>query len=372
MKLLRIKTSNFKNCEKDTVIDLVAKSKKTSEDKEYELQEIAEDLYIYSVGAFIGKNASGKTTALEILDCCYDILGTFTLENKHYSYDDIELEMIFYHEGFLYRYTTILKEDPTSMNKAVFVNQHLYKKQYFKTKINSIYDLSEYKEITNLTQLPEDTSIVFFILKKKQVQSVFFNSEDMGIHTYQRVFMLLKMYSISDTILTSIVRIFDNNIHSIEMIDEHNYRVDICGNVRILSDKELLYILSSGTTKGLLLYTLAVASLKTGFTLLIDEAETHFHKTLVENLLSLYMDKNVNKHNASLLFSTHYCEVLDLLNRHDNIWVCQSNEKVMIKNMYEYFNIRSGILKSKCFYNNTFQTAVNYEDLMDLKRNLMR
>lgn len=28
MKLLRIKTSNFKNCEKDTVIDLVAKSKK--------------------------------------------------------------------------------------------------------------------------------------------------------------------------------------------------------------------------------------------------------------------------------------------------------------------------------------------------------
>ncbi len=84
------------------------------------------------------------------------------------------------------------------------------------------------------------------------------------------------------------------------------------------------------------------------------------------------MDKNVNKHNASLLFSTHYCEVLDLLNRQDNIWVCQSNEKVMIKNMYEYFNIRSGILKSKCFYNNTFQTAVNYEDLMDLKRNLMR
>ena len=73
--------------------------------------------------------------------------------------------MIFYHEGFLYRYTTILKEDPTSMNKAVFVNQHLYKKQYFKTKINSIYDLSEYKEITNLTQLPEDTSIVFFILR---------------------------------------------------------------------------------------------------------------------------------------------------------------------------------------------------------------
>lgn len=51
-------------------------------------------------------------------------------------------------------------------------------------------------------------------------------------------------------------------------------------------------------------------------------------------MLSLYMDKTVNRHGATLLFSTHYCEVLDLFNRQDNIWVCQSNDKVAIKNMY--------------------------------------
>ncbi len=50
MKLLRVKASHFKNCQDDTVIDLVAKSKKTTEDKEYELQEIAEGLYVYSMG----------------------------------------------------------------------------------------------------------------------------------------------------------------------------------------------------------------------------------------------------------------------------------------------------------------------------------
>lgn len=32
MKLLRVKASHFKNCQDDTVIDLVAKSKKTTED----------------------------------------------------------------------------------------------------------------------------------------------------------------------------------------------------------------------------------------------------------------------------------------------------------------------------------------------------
>ena len=46
MKLLRVRASNYKNCCDDLTIDFVAKSKKTSEDKEYELQEIAEDLYV--------------------------------------------------------------------------------------------------------------------------------------------------------------------------------------------------------------------------------------------------------------------------------------------------------------------------------------
>ena len=86
------------------------------------------------------------------------------------------------------------------------------------------------------------------------------------------------------------------------MLDEHNYRVTICNQEKFLSDKELLYMLSSGTTKGIILYTLVVASLQQGFDLLIDEAEAHFHKTLVENMLSLYMDKKVNRHGATLLF----------------------------------------------------------------------
>ena len=44
MKLLRVCATGFKNCCDDFTIDLVAKSKKTTEDKEYELQEIADQL----------------------------------------------------------------------------------------------------------------------------------------------------------------------------------------------------------------------------------------------------------------------------------------------------------------------------------------
>ena len=52
--------------------------------------------------------------------------------------------------------------------------------------------------------------------------------------------------------------------------------------------------------------------------------------------------------------------------------MCQSSNKIAIKNMYESFEVRSGLLKSKRFYNNAFQTAVNYDELMNLKRKLMK
>ena len=116
---------------------MIAKSKKTTEDKEYELQEIAERLYVFSIGAFVGQNASGKTTALELLDCCYDILGKFGLENKHYSYEGVQLEIILYHEGYIYKYITCLKADSTLSNRATFANQHIYRKKYYKRNIKS-------------------------------------------------------------------------------------------------------------------------------------------------------------------------------------------------------------------------------------------
>ena len=68
MKLLRVKANHFKNSCDGFTIDLTSKSRKTAEDKEYELQEIAPELHVFNTAAFIGKNASGKTTAIELLD----------------------------------------------------------------------------------------------------------------------------------------------------------------------------------------------------------------------------------------------------------------------------------------------------------------
>ena len=372
MKLLRVKANHFKNCCDDFTVDLTAKSRKTAEDKEYELQEIAPDLHVFNTAAFIGKNASGKTTAIELLDCAYSILGDFRLEDKHYSFDGVELEIVFYHDGFLYLYETALSSGNTMGNQAVFRNEHIRRKAYFKTNLKEIFDRDGYEEMKNPGDLPEDTSSVFFVLKKKKTRAVFFDSFSGGADTYQLLFRALKNYGIGMDVLAKIIRIFDGNIKELIRVDDHNYRVVTENEERVMSDTQLIYFLSSGTTKGILLYTLMAASLQEGFDLLVDEVENHFHKTLVENMISLYKDRKVNRNHATLIFTTHYCELLDQMGRQDNIWICNANGKIHLTNMYEDYNIRPILLKSKQYYNNAFRTAVNYGDLMEFKKLLKK
>ena len=345
MKLLHVIANNFKNCNDSFEIDFVSKSKKTAEDKEYELQEIADDLHVYNTMAFIGKNASGKTTAVELLDACYSILGDFRLDGKPYSYENVELCIDFYHDGFIYRYETILKNADSIASKAIFMKQRLRKKKYYKSKVKDLYHDEDFVDVEITGELPEDTSILFFVLKKKETRAVYFDSFGNGADTYRLIFATLKDYHIRPALLVKVISIFDENIHDLQM-------------------------LSSGTTKGMLLYILMAASLQQGFDLIIDEIENHFHKTLVENMISLYKDKTVNRNNATLIFTTHYCELLDLFNRQDNIYIAKSNDKVYLTNMYDGFNIRSELLKSRQFYNNVFLTAVNYDELMQLKKEL--
>ena len=46
-------------------------------------------------------------------------------------------------------------------------------------------------------------------------------------------------------------------------------------------------------------------------------------------------------------------------------------EKIKLENMHEDYKFRSELRKSNKFYNNEFNTNVNYDALMDFKKELM-
>lgn len=97
IKLLKIKASRYKHCEDGIDISFILLSRKSEEDRTYELNEIDQGLYSFSTTTIIGKNASGKTSILNLFKDVYKILGTFQIRNKPISISDTIIEVTLYY-----------------------------------------------------------------------------------------------------------------------------------------------------------------------------------------------------------------------------------------------------------------------------------
>lgn len=378
MKLLKIVANNFKLCDKDFTISFIPTGNKSAADKEFELKEIAEDLYAFSTLGIIGKNASGKTTVVELLSVVYDIFSNFRINSSKnvFRFIDkpINLDITFYNEGIVYRYITDLYKNTSSVDTTTifFKNEKLYKREYKKAHVRELFDYEKFDEIKPEIKLPEDTSMLYLLLKSITLRGIYCPSDDYLYRDYAQSFNIYKLLDNNLTIITSLLKMFDEHLSNIEMINENKYRIIYTNKTtKEVSDAELYEILSSGTTKGFGLFTFVVYSLRTGADLIIDEIENHFHKMLVENLVNLYKDKSVNKKNATLIFTTHYCEILDLFNRSDNIYISKYDKAITLENMHQDYKFRTELSKSNKFYQNAFNTNISYDALMAFKKELM-
>lgn len=67
--------------------------------------------------------------------------------------------------------------------------------------------------------------------------------------------------------------------------------------------------------------------LETGSIVIIDEINSSLHPLLVRKLINVFNDRNINKNNAQLIFSTHDTSILDKdLFRRDQIWFTEKDE----------------------------------------------
>lgn len=378
MKLLRVVANNFKLCEKDFSISFIPIGNKTSDDKEFELQEIAEDLFAFSTLGIIGKNASGKTTTVELLSIVYDIFSNYRINSSKNIFKFIEntvnLDITFFHNGIVYRYVTDLVKNINSVDNTsiFFKNEKLYKRTYKKVHARNIFEYDKYDEINFEVKLPEDTSMIYSLLNDITLRGIYCSSDDYMYRNYVNAFNMYKLLDNNLAIITSLLKMFDEHLKNIKMINDNKYKIVYTNGLnKEVSNSELYEILSSGTTKGFGLFTFVVYSLKTGADLIIDEIENHFHKTLVENLVNLYKDKSVNKKNATLIFTTHYCEILDLFGRSDNIYISKYEDAIKLENMHKNYKFRTELSKSNKFYGNEFNTNVSYDALMNFKKELM-
>lgn len=375
MKLLKIIIKNYKLLDNEFTLELTPTGKKNIEDKEFELIEIAPNLYTFATMAIIGKNASGKTTALEALSIAYDILSNFKIKNNltHIKNNNkpVHIEIYFYHNAYLYYYTTDLEYE-FSNDIVIFKNEKLYNSMYYKSYSKDIFNLNKYQEIKFEKFLPSDTSIIYNILNKIQMRGLYYFSDLEIVNALDQIIELYDAFK-NPNLFSKVISLLDDHIKDIKKDNNNKFTVIFNDNTKITKTKsDLFYMLSSGTIKGIYLYIQILTSLMSGADVLVDEIEIHFQRTIIDNIISLFKDKKINKHNSTLIFSTHYPELLDLTNRTDNIIILkQDNKKIIAEKMHDY-NLRSDTIKSKKVYENHFNTLVNYEALMTLKKEILK
>lgn len=384
LDLLRVKVDGFKMLEDGFTIDFTNKARVNQMDKETEIIEIKKNLYTFRTLAVVGKNSSGKSTVLSLILKVLIFLQTGRWEylSRDFKKENIKLDLVFYLKDYLYNYHVVLnrpKDDEATASPIVYstiTDEKLFRLEYDpvrgKKNIDELFINGE--EISSeLNSTLKDTSAITKITDGEVIIDEFSNNNISGFDkTILRKTFFSSLNSCGNELVASIIKLLDESIEYIKYENDLVKFKRFDEDEMIMTDKELTLILSAGTFRGVELYIRGINALKKGKTLVVDEIENCFPKTLVFNLINIFNDEKINKKNAKLIFSTHYIEILDYLDRRDGIFITHKEKGIInIKNLYQDYDVRTELSKSKQFDNNVFDTAINYKQLLEVRRKLV-
>ena len=384
LNLLKIRANGYKMLEDNFELNLTSRTRVYQEEKEKEMYEIDKGLYTFRTLAFVGGNSSGKSTVLSLMLKVLLFLQTGRWEyvQREFNKDVINIETLFYLDGYLYNYNFSLgKIDINNISPAnkysPLVNERLLKLKYDKIRgiknLDLIYDNGDdISELFNSSL--NDTSAIIKITNNNVLVDDFNNNNISNFNeTIVRNTFFTSLNSCDKKLVSSIIKLLDDSIEYIIYDNtDHVYFKRINESERIIPQAELLAILSAGTFRGVELFIRCINALKNGKVFIVDEIENCFQKNLVFNLLFLFNDSKLNSKGAQLLFSTHYVEILDYLSRRDSIFIThKNNSKITVNNLYSDYEVRTELSKSKQFDNNVFNTSLNYKQVLEVRRNLV-
>lgn len=142
---------------------------------------------------------------------------------------------------------------------------------------------------------------------------------------------------------------------------------EVCGDNNKIHYYKLNFAEESSGTR--VLFALA-PFLKRAFestkVILVDELEKSMHPALVEFIIKLFHNKEINKANSQLIFTTHATNLLSLeLFRRDQIWFTEKDLKNGISNLYslDYFSVRKDENIQKGYINGRYGAVPFIKDI---------
>ena len=376
--------------DKKVMFDLVAEKNVTEDDVlNGNVMRIDDLIDKLNTIALVGSNATGKTTQLRLIKMvisvflALDSLNEF--ENLADQFEDtFRFTNYFYNAKTLYKVESAVKK--TTDGDFAFTEETIYSKKVYPSHKKSElfnFDLTKrgQQELLRRSSLPDeitaflrDDDTIFSTIVRKimnnKVQDIVIDEIDMTnknkLTTKEKIPVEYIKYF--DPSIESI-RILSKDVPSEKMNVEVTFKNDSIIQVPLI---ELSNYLSSGTIKGINLFIDIEKTLKNGGYLIIDEIENHLHKSIIMNIIQLFAN-SLNKNGGTLIFSTHYSEIIDMVPRTDMIYVATKEENlIQFKKMSQGLGDedRNDKKKSEVLLSGKLSNTPTYKDLKRVRAKL--
>lgn len=376
IKILNIKFNNINIFEGNIYFDFFANDRVVNEEGTFSLSK---SIYANNIISVVGLNAVGKTTLLKIIHFVMEIVinnkslneinNTFLTPIDKFSY-----EVTFFFNNRFHKILSFVERDKDKNEVRIkYTNEYLT--SIARSNITSKVKL---KELLIDKELDENNSDIVrnkldnslkLILKEDDSIITMITKENQSLLRDMIDNVNLNFLNVKKSVPSEVLNLFDENIDFIKRENEdsdsnlmlkfkNSNSVYSTGNPFIWGE-----LISSGTIKGNSLADMTLEVLKHGGYLLVDELENHLNKQLVKVFIDLFRNKEINKNGATIIFTTHYPEIIDFMNRSDNIYVLRRNlEKRANIELLSDLVERDDLKKSDVLLSNYIKgTAPSYE-----------
>ena len=346
---------------------------------------LRKNLYTQKLAALVGINASGKTSALKLIELSMEIVLCHvslneTTYGKELLQDGTKIIVNFCYNASCYELCSVIGKRKSSRNSGTqlyFKEETLFQKTL--ASIKSKKNIFHFEHVgTTRTDLPiesrryllDDTSMAIGVAHNPPTAlGSLIDATNVNCLVQEGEFA------------PEILHVFDPTLDELtvtESNDDFTYTIkfkNIPQRIRITSAWRLTKLISSGTIKGQNIIAHIEDVLQTGGYLIVDELENHMNKELVRMITNIFKNERINKHGACLIFSTHYAEILDFMDRKDNIYITRRNQTDSSIELLNYASEvkRNDVKKSDVVLSNYIKgTAPSYERIQALEDYLCR
>lgn len=379
MKILCVEFENLRYFQDGKFkVEFFATDKVFSENNLY---QVFKAVYTQNILCFIGLNATGKTTALRLLNDAMNIVirnsDLSSLETTNVIQDGTILRITFFHNNGFYQLESVI--GCREANNSMAQPQYFYREEtlYYKSAVSSRKKLLEFDNaISKRSTLTSEEKT--YLDDNKSIVAPVVKGNDCFI-TNNFLYNYINVMNTFGITPAPILELFDDSIEQLSMESVPNTKSDIKWNLKF-KNESLIYnatdplalnlLISTGTIRGQGLIWRSIDALRSGGYLIIDELELHLNKEIVRVILNLFRDPRTNPNGACLIFSTHYAEILDfaILDRKDNIYITRKTEGLLSASKFSNEFTRNDFKKSELILSNALSgTAPSYDAIQRLR-----